>query len=206
MNILQKSVWTCSQIIKGLIICSLSLLISSCDQQDREIFPSEPELMKSKTNAEAYPLTLVGESYYHVYSILNKDYVGNPPEEFYLDVEAVLSHVEKHQYILVVNELMFGMLIRTTMFDLKISSGGSLKFHWPDQLEDIFAHTGYVLHGPGINKGVLDFKGAFKGNKFYAETRNMAHQVQPDVVELPGVIDYTKVVEGPILFKISFDL
>ena len=203
MNISKMPTWTFGKV---LIICAFSLIIVSCEKQDTEVFPLEPENQKSKAETLDEPVTLVGKSYYDVYSILNKDYVGNPPEAFYLDVEAVLSQVDKHQYTLVVNELMNGWLIRTTTFDVKISSGGSVNFHWPDQVDDIFAHTGYDLHGPGINKGGLDFKGTFKGNKFYAETRNMAQQVQPGTVELPGVIDYTKVVEGPILFKISFDL
>ena len=62
-------------------------------------------------------------------------------------------------------------------------------------------HTGYDLHGPGINKGTLDYKGSFDGESFFAKWHWAGKQL------VPGTFGpYIAMVDGLIKLEFSFEL
>jgi hypothetical protein len=103
----------------------------------------------------------------------------------------------------------------------KITPGGTLKFTWPETwmelnwatmeleptpyanvVEQIGAHTGYELSGPGVNKGTVNYNGFFDGTKFFADCHVNAFQV----VAGPAGTPYAELVSGPILFSMLTEL
>ncbi len=104
------------------------------------------------------------------------------------------------------------MPIREVSFEGTIQPSGRLIFTWPetwfemgepktDVISQISEHTGCVLHGPGVNKQTLNYKGFFDGEKFFAEMNLTGLQEVPGT--LPFFID---VFEGPIAIKFMIDL
>ena len=104
------------------------------------------------------------------------------------------------------------MPIREVSFEGTIQPSGRLIFTWPetwfemgepktDVISQISEHTGCVLHGPGVNKHTLNYKGFFDGEKFFAEMNLTGLQ------EAPGTLPFfTDVFEGPIAIKFMIDL
>ncbi|MEE4115371.1 MAG: hypothetical protein V2I37_04335 [Marinilabiliaceae bacterium] len=104
------------------------------------------------------------------------------------------------------------MPLREVSFEGTIGPGGRLIFTWPetwfemgepktDVISQISEHTGSVLHGPGVKKNTLNYKGFYDGEKFFAEMHLTGIQ------EVPGTLPFfTEVIEGPIAIKFMIDL
>ena len=135
----------------------------------------------------------------------------------FLDCEAELIFSDDKTFILNTLEsfiLEDGSLmpIREVSFIGKITPSGRLIFTWPetwfemgepktDVISQISEHTGSTLHGPGINKNTLNYKGFYNGEKFFAEMNITGLQ------EVPGTLPFfTEVFEGPIAIKFMIDL
>ncbi|MEJ2115521.1 MAG: hypothetical protein P8X88_05615 [Gammaproteobacteria bacterium] len=99
------------------------------------------------------------------------------------------------------------------IIDVKITPGGKVKFSWPDEwwelpgahpdgiAAQVALHTGYDLHGPGINNGTLDYKGSFDGARFFAKWHWTGKQL------VPGTFGpYIQLRDGTIKLEFSIDL
>ena len=145
------------------------------------------------------------------YSILEKRVVvdSNVP------ATAILTHIGGQSYVLETKEYhpFLGFVFREITIDLKITPSGRVMFCWPDEwleldglhtdiTEQVKLHTGYNIQGPGINKGTLEYKGFFNGERLYAKAHFTGQQIQPGTFG-----DYIgQWVEGPVQFEFSLDL
>lgn len=190
----------------------LALMLFSCDSQNDEVVPVEPDLEESCVNIPNTPLDFSGESIFSVYAIKGKFYVMEPGS-FY--TTAKLTHVKKHSYILH-SEVYFPGAeepFRKVDFETKILPGGTVIMSWPFEwwefgatiegsvVEQMMEHTGYVFRGLGIKKGTTVYIGKFDGNRMKVTSSLMAKQVKPGIYPM-----YEEIVEGPINMKTSFDL
>ena len=92
---------------------------------------------------------------------------------------AILTHTGGQSYVLETKEYhpFLGLVFREMTITLKITPSGRVMFAWPDEwlelvglhadiTERVKLHTGYDIQGPGINKGILDYKGFLMGKDF----------------------------------------
>ncbi len=211
----------------GLLIMVLVvplLFINGCTKQDlAPVSLNENHIeMNSKGNEmNSKGLAVVldyvclkGTSNFDVYSPKESRVIVSP-DEMFLSAEATLKQVEGQNYLLTVKEYMplpeGPMLYRIIEFEVKIADGGAVMFSWPktwwelgqnpdDVLGQLLNHTGCIVHGPGVNKGTLDYKGYFDGDNFQASTHFIGKQVQDPVMPVYENLD------GPIQFEFSMSL
>ena len=214
---MKNYILTSAKILTSVACGALFFLLPACDTQNEQVFPTEPELEESCVKIPKTPLEFTGKSLFSVYSIRHKYFIADP-EIIFLDVVATLTHVRGQDYMLQTNEYFPGTIgiadpYRTVNFEAKISKGGVVKMYWPYEwmengvlIEDavinqMMMHTGYIYHGPGVNKGTMLYKGRFDGQKLVVASRLMAKQIKPGIFPL-----YEEVVDGPIIKKLTLDL
>lgn len=208
----------------GITCISLVLvmfLAVSCEKE--EITPpiadeSSDVLLKGAAKMDG-TYELEGTTHFPAYAV-EEHRVISPWELNFLTCEATLT-VEGHEMTLEIKEYFGDMLMRMVTFSGKISSGGVMKFSWPDtwweidgeksidDLDDqILAHTGCVIYGPGNDHGTfrLDYKGKFDGEHFYTSAHFMGKQVQFGVVPFYSEALLGELIEGPIQFEFTIEL
>jgi hypothetical protein len=186
-----------------------------------------PSLIAAQKNKPKPEITIPLEGFvrFHVYAKKELRTVVDPSDMYTLcTAELVIG--DKQNVVLHTRESFDNGDGTQTMFReiyLKgtFTPGGRLKLRWPDtwmelnwetmkleptpypnvvaQIED---HTGYVLSGPGVNKGNVVFKGSFNGQELFADMNVYGFQERPGSMGPP----YDVVVDGPIVFSIWFDL
>jgi len=134
----------------------------------------------------------------------------------FLICEAELTFGDDQSFVLKTKEFMPGTppltLYREATFQGKISNGGQVEFAWPESwwelgetAHDLIArfnlHTGYVISGHEMDNNTAIFKGNYDGVHFNTEFQVKAYQEKPG--SFPA---YQEVVDGPIMFSISFEL
>lgn len=224
---------------KSFTILFMILLTVSCAKEE-VILPVEDELsdqsaLKKAKVLDVEDLILNGETHFPSYAVKEHKVIA-PWDENFLNCEATLN-IEGNQMTLVTEESFPGFgVIRMVTFNGHISSGGVVKFSWPDTwiefdfelwdyiektidvLDDqIKEHTGCTVYGPGKGKGVfrLDYKGTFDGENFYAEAHFMGKQL--DAFGNGMAPWYTKdyieallgregYIDGPVQFKFTIEL
>ena len=202
----------------SVLIFLLSLMLFfTCDMQRVEpesLYQDGPVTVKSKASIET-PLELTGVMHFYVYAIKEDHLVVDSK----LPMIATLTHIAGQNYLLETKEYtppqspMPGMLYRTMIIEVKITPGGQVKFSWPEvwwelpgahpdgMAAQVALHTGYDLHGPGINKGTLDYKGSFDGEDFYAKWHWTGKQLAPGTFG-----PYIQMVDGIIKLEFSIEL
>lgn len=212
---------------KSLTILFMMMLAISCSKEDL-VLPAEDELSdafalkKAKVNDGTFELPLWSK-FYCIDMKTGKPHMdGGLPSLGFLTIDG-------KEIILVVQEL-FGwdaggnpIVYRETEFIGSIAPGGQLKFSYPETWKEYFDmtkvppeyigetprgdvigqvmdHTGCSLHGPGINKGTLNYKGSFIEGIFQASTHFTGKQIdEPSMDAYLGI-------EGPAHFKFSFEM
>ena len=214
---MKNYVITSAKIVVSTTCFILFFLFTACDTQNEQVFPANPEFENSSVEIPKTPLEFTGKSLFSVYSIRHKYFIADP-EIIYLDVLATLTHVKGQNYILKTNEYFPGTIgvadpYRTVSFKAKISKGGVIEMYWPFEwmeggiliqdavINQMMMHTGYIYHGPGVNKGTMLYKGKFDGQLLVVASSLMAKQVKPGIFPL-----YEEVVDGPIIKKLTLDL
>lgn len=205
----------CGLLMKVLFV--LLLFIIGCTKQDIAPVSLNENLneVNPKSLVTVYDeVCLKGTSNFDVYAPKEGRVVASP-DAMFLTMEAILTHVEGQNYLLTTTEYMplpEPMLYRIIEFEVKISAGGVVMFSWPktwwelggnpdDVLGQLLDHTGCIVHGPGVNKGTLDYKGYFDGVNFYASTHFIGKQVQD-----PSMVDVYAGLDGPVKFEFSMTL
>ena len=164
--------------------------------------------MKSKVVADG-SIDLAGTSHFDFYAAKEKIVLSDGV----LLVTATLTHTGGQIYLLETEESVPmdpPMLYRRISFDVKITPAGAVMFSWPgtwwelgtirdNVLGQFLDHTGCIVHGPGINKETLNYKGHFDGTNFNAKTHFTGQQVQPGTM-------YPDLVSGPWQIELSFNL
>lgn len=205
----------CGLLMKALFV--LLLFIIGCTKQDIAPVSLNENLneVNPKSLVTVYDeVCLQGTSNFDVYAPKEGRVVVSP-DAMFLTMEAVLTHVEGQNYLLTTTEYMplpeGPMLYRIIEFEVKISASGVVMFSWPktwwelggnpdDVLGQLLDHTGCIVHGPGVNKGTLDYKGYFDGVNFYASTHFIGKQVQDPMMDVYAGLD------GPVKFEFSMTL
>jgi hypothetical protein len=204
--------------ICSFLLVSLFVFFSSCSKIGEDDFTMDDESsdLTLKSHVVYGDYYLEGTSNFDCYAVKEHRVVSDGNENFLL-MKAKLTHVSGHKYLLETEESLplpdgSEMLFRKISFDVKITHGGFVMFSWPetwwelgeihdDVLGQLLEHTGCVAHGPGTNRGTLIYRGRFDGSSFYAATRFMGKQINPEpVMELYWHID------GPAKFNFSINL
>lgn len=205
------------------VLFVLSFFVIGCTKQDVPPVSLNENLnemnlksneMNSKGLVTVSEVCLEGTSNFDVYAPKEGRVVVSP-DAMFLTMEALLTHVEGQNYLLTTTEYMplpeGPMLYRIIEFEVKISASGVVMFSWPktwwelggnpdDVLGQLLDHTGCIAHGPGVNKGTLDYKGYFDGVNFYASTHFIGKQVQDPMMDVYAGLD------GPVKFEFSMTL
>ena len=200
------------------LVSALLLIFCACEKQETESLSPQTldgtHALKSGVPIIETPLEFTGIARYYAYSVKEKRYIKSP-DEGGPDVTAVLTHKKGQDYLLVISETVpvLPFPSRIMEIDVKITPGGVVTFSWPeewielgmpnsDMIEQIKEHMGYVIQGPGINKGTLNYKGTFDGERLIALSHFMGEQVQP------GTFGewFKEIVDGPIKVEFLFDL
>lgn len=135
----------------------------------------------------------------------------------FLPCEAELVFGNGQSFTLTTAEIAdFGMgpfVYRVVTFNGKMTPSGQLKFNWPETwiefdvpntmsvIDQISAHTGMKLSGPGVNKSTVCYKGSYDKEMFFADMHLNGLQKQPG--QLPFLAE---MVEGPVLVNFMIDL
>ena len=209
-----------------LVLCTLLISLIGCTRQDADPTGSNNELndvnMKSLVVHEG-TVALQGFVRWHVYAKAEHKVIVDPALMFTL-CEAELTFTDKQNFALHTRETIpFDppVFFREMTFEGKMTPGGALKFTWPDTwmelnwgtgqleippyanvVEQIRAHTGYEIFGPGVNKGTVNYTGFFDGTKFYGYCFVNALQQEAG----PAGTPYAEFVAGPIIFSMWIEL
>ena len=203
-----------------LMAASALMLLCACEKQDpagtdpQDMTQDGSLALKSGAPIIETPLELTGISRFYAYSVIEDRFIKSP-DEGGPDVSAVLTHKQGHDYLLVTTETvpMLPFPYRIMHIDMKITPGGVVMFSWPDEwvqlqmpdadiVEQVKFDMGYEITGSGINKGTVNFKGTFDGERLVALSHFMGKQVQPGNFA-PW---FTEIVDGPIKVEFLFDL
>lgn len=209
-----------------LVLPLLLISLNGCTKQETDPLGSNMELndmnMKSLVVHEG-TVNLHGFMRWYVYAKAEHKLIVDPALMFTL-CEAELTFSDQHTVTLHTIETIPmdpPVLFREITFEGEMTPSGALKFTWPETwlelnwatgelenppyanaVEQIGAHTGYKLSGPGVNKGTLDYHGFYDGTSFYAYCHVNAFQLVPGPVGTP----YAELVAGPIIFSMSTEL
>jgi len=209
-----------------LVLSTLLISLTGCTKQDTDPLGSDDKLndmnMKSLVVREG-TVSLQGFMRWYVYAKKEHKLIVDPAMMFTL-CTAELTFTDKQNFTLHTQEtipLNPPVFFREMTFTGKMTPGGALKFTWPETwmelnwgtmelenppyanvVEQIGAHTGYELFGPGVNKGTVNYNGFFDGTKFFADCHVNAFQLVPGPVGTP----YAELVAGPIIFSMLTEL
>ena len=214
--------------LRFLFVLSSLMLICACEKEDPEslapldMTQNGSAVLKSGVPVIETPLEFTGITRFTAYSVHEKRYIKSP-DEGGPNVTAILTHKQGHEYLLGTTETIpfppF-FTFRVMEIHVKITPGGVVTFSWPeeweqinsfadptltphtDMIEQVKADMGYVIKGPGINKGTLIYKGYFDGERLFAASNFMGKQVQPGTF-IPW---FTEIVDGPIKVEFFIDL
>jgi len=193
--------------MKNLIISFVSALLlffCACEKQDMETLSpqtqDESDALKSGASIIETPLELSGFMHFYVYAVKEDHLVVDSK----LPMVATLTHKKGHDYLLVTSETIPAppyFTYRKMEIDLISVPPVLTPFLHTNMAEQVKEHTGYDLHGPGINKGTLDYKGSFDGESFFAKWHWAGKQL------VPGTFGpYIAMVDGLIKLEFSFEL
>lgn len=203
----------------------LVFLVLSCTNDESEIIDQfENELnnkgieLSNKVIMDKlnYPIELEGFVSFPSYAIKEHRVIA-PGDIYKFPTTATLTKVDGQNYILK------GIAISPdgniyVEFDVKMTPDGVVSFAWPETyminqttFHDITSiisyHDGTIMHGPGINKSTVNFKGKFDGTKFQAASHFMGKQVEFGSTYFYSEAYLGHLVEGPISMGFSiFDL
>jgi len=190
-------------------------LLAGCVMQDENPIPAKYDASTEFSDAQAKIIN-VPDEIIHFEGFLLMKLVEVKEHETYFDfavpiLGATLEHVNGNNYILRVLENGRDLAFITTM-----TPSGTLECLWPvpsvnidpitgtefdnpvDQLEFT---TGLKLHGPGINKKTLIYKGKFDGEKLFISTHFTGNQ------ETFGTNPRFQVeIKGSMQFTFGYDL
>jgi hypothetical protein len=209
-----------------LVLSMLLISINGCTKQETDPLGSKDELndmnMKSLVIHEG-TVSLQGFMRWYVYAKEEKKLIVDPVQMFTL-CRAELTFDGKQNFTLHTRETIPmdpPVFFREITFKGKITPGGALKFTWPETwmelnwatmelenppyanvVEQIGAHTGYELAGPGVNEGTVNYNGFFDGTSFFADCHVNAFQLVPGPVGTP----YAELVAGPLIFSMITEL
>lgn len=206
-----------------LVLSALLISINGCTMQDTEPIGADNELngsnLKSLVMHEG-TVNLEGFMRWYVYAKMEHKLIVDPAMMYTL-CTAELTFIDEQNFTLHTTEIIPpSLLFREITFDGKMTPGGALMYSWPETwlelqpsgelepvpfanaIEQLYAHTGYEISGPGVNKGTLNFKGFFDGVSFIAECHVNAFQVVPG----PAGTPYADLVDGPIIFSMLTEL
>jgi len=209
-----------------LVLLTLLFSLIGCSKQEADPLGSSDALndmtMKSLAVHEG-TVNLEGFMRWYVYAKAEHSLIVDPAMMFTL-CTAELTFTDKQNFTLHTREtipLDPPVFFREMTFKGKMTPGGALKFTWPDTwmelnwgtgqleippyanvVEQIRAHTGYILFGPGVNKGTVNYTGFFDGTKFFADCRVNAFQQEAG----PEGTPYAGLVAGPIIFSMLTEL
>ncbi|MGW8316792.1 MAG: hypothetical protein ACWGNV_14410, partial [Bacteroidales bacterium] len=148
----------------------------------------------------------------------------------FLDMYAKLSPdpENKGHYTLLTREWMpgpGGFEFRVVEYDARITPGGAVQFFWPGTdkwwefmgvpfencVEQVIAHTGVDVHGPGINKGTIMFEGYLKNSKFHASTHLSGLQLYVPLMDAywngkDPAVDPLPFIEGPVQLNFTMEM
>lgn len=162
------------------------------------------------------PIELEGFVSFPSYAIKEHRVIA-PGEIYKFPTTATLTKVDAQNYILTGIAVGFTGNIYVE-FDVKMTPSGEVSFTWPETymidqttFHDITSiisyHDGTIIHGPGINKSTVNFKGKFDGTTFQAESHFMGKQVAFGSTYFYSEVYLGQLIEGPIAMGFSiFDL
>ncbi len=207
--------------MKNLLISFVSaifLIFCACEKQKIESLSPQTQdgsyALKSGAHVIETPFEFSGIARYYAYSVIENRFIKSP-DEGGPAMTATLTHKQGHDYLLVTTETVpfLPFPYRIMNIDVKITPGGVVTFSWPDEwiqigtmhtdiIGQVKSDMGYEITGPGINKGTVDFKGTFDGERLLAISHFMGRQVQSGTFA-PW---FTDIVNGPIKVEFLFDL
>lgn len=213
------------EVSEKLIFCSILLLmffVFGCTLQDEEPIIMEDETttdgrMSSDAaakisdilkNNNGIPIQLSGTQNYYTYATVNNEVL----QDLNIECDVTLEFQEGQNISIIITE--YTVPPRTSVLFGKMTPSGQMKFAFPTPLatlpdgselyitDIIMGHSGCTLSGPGINKGTLNYKGSFDGERLLATAPfNMKCEVywEPnDIFDTP--------VEGPVQMKWTIDV
>ena len=212
-----------------IFVISSLVFIYACSMQDTDVVSpqnkseDDPSAMAARVIPIETPLVFNnGFTLYYSYSVHEKRFIKSP-DEGGPNATAILTHKTGHDYLLVVTETVpfppF-FIFRIMEIDVKITPSGEVMFSWPDNwlqinsfadpaltphsgiVDQVLTDTGCIIHGPGINKGTVEYKGTFDGERLIAISHFMGDMVQPGTF-LPW---YGEIVDGPIKHEFLLEL
>jgi len=206
-----------------LVLSTLLISLNGCTKQETDPAGFNDEVndmnVKSLVIHEG-TVNLQGFMRWYVYAKMEHKLIVDPAMMYTL-CTAELTFIDEQNFTLHTTEIIPpSLLFREITFKGKMTPGGALKYSWPETWlelqpsgllepvpfanapEQLYAHTGYEISGPGVNKGTLNFKGFFDGASFYAESHVNAFQVVPG----PSGTPYADLVDGPIIFSMLTEL
>jgi len=209
-----------------LVLSILLFSLNGCTKQETDPLGSNDELndvnMKSLIVREG-TIDLQGYMRWYVYGKAEHKLIVDPVLMFTL-CEAELTFIDNKSFTLHTREtipLNPPVFFREMTFKGKMTPGGALKFTWPDTwmelnwgtgkleippyanvVEQIRAHTGYKIFGPGVNKGSVEYTGFSDGTRFSAYCHVNALQQEAG----PAGTPYAELVAGPIIFSMWIEL
>jgi len=208
-----------------MIIVLSTLLISliGCTKEDTDPTESDDQLNLKCRVVHEGTVNLEGFMRWYVYAKKEHKLIVDPALMFTL-CTAELTFNDKQNFTLHTREtipLDPPVFFREMTIKGKMTPGGVLKFTWPETwmelnwvtmevektpysnvVEQIRAHTGYKLFGPGVNMGTVNYLGFFDGTKFFAACHAIGFQQEPGPTGTP----YAELVTGPIIFSMSTEL
>jgi len=209
---------------KTLTILLMLLLAVSCSK-DEGLLSTGDELSDVLKGAKAKeivtPLSMSGWSNYKATVPKTGTVIDLGPLMGDPDCIATLFPDEGHWYVLQLTEIMFPGMERNVEFPIKIAPGGVVTGYWPETWYDwgnppegenpdsdlislITGHLGCDLHGPGVNKGTINFKGTFDGNalEFVFRFNGLDNGIESTY----GPGSPWNLIDGPAIFEFSFNL
>lgn len=210
---------TYTLIIKTCLLLLLMIVAMGCNSDEPVTLNDfDAERNKMVTSKINYPLQLTGFVYFPSYAVKEHRVIA-PGEVFKFPSTATLEKVSDHDYILVVTAVGPTETFLVT-YDVKITPSGVISFIWPETYEayvyaldmwftidvvitdTITLHEGSIIHGPGINRGTVNYKGKFDGSQFFAASHFTAKQIEfgTNYFYQPPYLD--ELIQGPI--KVGF--
>lgn len=205
-----------------LVLSILLISFSGCTKEASDPTGDDLNDMKLKSLVmHEGTVNLEGYMRWYVYAKMEHKLIV--PAEMCTQCTAELTFIDKQNFTLHTVETIPGdspLLFREMTIKGKMTPGGSLKYSWPETwlelqssgllepapfanvVEQIGAHTGYELFGPGVNNGTVNYTGFFDGISFYADCHVNAFQRVPG----PAGTPYAEPVDGPIIFSMSTEL
>ena len=209
-----------------LVLFTMLISLSGCSKHETDMRGSDDEFndmnLKSRVVHED-TVSLQGFMRWDVYAKKEHKIIVDPAMMYTL-CTAELTFTDHQNFTLHTRETIPydpPVLFREMTINGKITPGGALMYTWPetwmelnwltgelenppyaDVVEQIRAHTGYELFGPGVNKGTVNYNGFFDGTSFFADCHVNAFQREAG----PAGTPYAGLVTGPLIFSMITEL